>query len=269
MNVQTETKRHKDWWAPVWKGLVMDESAAHFQRMGTAIWLFVYLLLNANRNDGTLVRKVRTISSDMGVCRRTVFLWLEILRGEGYVETESSGRFLTVKIRKWKPVGEVHEYAPQKCKPIGEVQDSAHQKCKDLHLRSARICTSQTPLDTPKPAWLKEKLAARTTPKENIIKKNILKNDIDNKKFDFKYFDPLSFKTREELLAYDLAKALEDFPGYPLYLTLARKYPESLLRETVGRVKEIPSGEIRTSRGALFNFLIQKSEIKSSYDPRH
>jgi hypothetical protein len=80
---------------------------------------------------------------------------------------------------------------------------------------------------------------------------------------DFKDFDLSDFKTREELLAYDLAKALEDFPGFPLYLTLARKYPESILRETLGRVKEIPEDKIKTSRGALFNFLIHQNANQS------
>ncbi len=81
--------------------------------------------------------------------------------------------------------------------------------------------------------------------------------DISN----FKKFKP---KTREELLAKDLAKALKDRKGFPLYLSYARKYPESLLRKVLGEVKEIPDTRIKKSRGALFNHLIQKYAKETS-----
>ena len=106
-------------------------------------------------------------------------------------------------------------------------------------------------------AQVKDIPRADRTPNENTIKENILKSDIDSGKIDFKHLSSSSCKTREELLAYDLAEALHDLRGFPLYLSYARKYPESLLRETVGRVKEVPASKIKTSRGALFNFLIQ------------
>ncbi len=232
----------------------MDESAVHFQRMGNSLWLFLYFLVNANRSTGILMRKVRTISADTGIQRRRIFEWLNTLRQEGYISTQSSGRCLEITINKWKP--------------LGEVPKSAHEKCRMPHLRSAENRTSQSPSEGQNTAWTKANQEAESAPKENTIKKNILKSDIDNKKFDFKNFDLLAFKTREELLAYDLAQALDDLPGFIFYLSLARKYPASLLRETLGRVMEIPSDEIKTSRGALFNFLIQKHEIQSSFDPR-
>ena len=66
--------------------------------------------------------------------------------------------------------------------------------------------------------------------------------------------------TREELLAWDLAKELNDLKGLPFYLSYAKKYPEFLLRRILGEVKEMPANEIRKSRGAVFNYLIQKYE---------
>lgn len=57
----------KQRWAPVWAGLMMDRQAKHYQRMKNAIWLFLYLMINANRKSGFLMRKIRTISSDMGI----------------------------------------------------------------------------------------------------------------------------------------------------------------------------------------------------------
>lgn len=244
MPEKRSSRQDKDWWAPIWRGLVMDQDAAHFQKMGNALWLFLYFLLNANRSTGILVRKVKTISADTGIHRRRIFEWLTILRDEEYITTRSSGRCLEIAIHKWKP--------------LGDVSESAHEKCGIPHTRSAENRTSKTPSDTPKPAWLREKMAAWSVPKKNILKKNNLKKRID--RIDFKHFDPVAFNTREELLAYDLAKALDDFPGFPLYLTLARKHSESYLREALGRVREIPGDKIKTSRGALFNFLIHQNE---------
>ncbi len=85
--------------------------------------------------------------------------------------------------------------------------------------------------------------------------------DISN----FKKFKP---KTREELLAKDLAKALKDRKGFPLYLSYSKRYPESLLRKVLGEVKEIPDTRIKKSRGALFNHLIQKYAKETSKNIR-
>jgi hypothetical protein len=100
------------------------------------------------------------------------------------------------------------------------------------------------------------------------MKKNMLKSDIDNKLIKNDDSPLSSFKSREELLAYDLALALDDLPGFPLYLSYCRKYPESLLRKTLGQIQEIPAGKIR-NRGALYNYLIQKHAPKSPDDSGH
>lgn len=255
MSGKRNSTEKKEWWAPVWKGLVMDPDAAHFRKMGNALWLYFYFIVNANRSTGLLLRKVRTICSDTGIPRRTIERWLLTLRKEGYIHTSTTGRFLTIGISKWKP--------------LGKAPDMTVQTPQSWRGSFDNVGVTQTPSDTPKPAWLKEKLAVWTAAKKNTIKENNLKNDIDNKNFDFKNHDPIAFKTREELLAHDLANALDDLPGFPLYLTLARKYPESILRETLGRVREIPDGEIKTSRGALFNFLIKRHEVQSTFNPRN
>lgn len=68
------------------------------------------------------------------------------------------------------------------------------------------------------------------------------------------------FLTKEELLARDLAAGLDDEANLRFYLSVCRKYPEEFLRKTYGQVKEIPLHKIKKSRGALFNYLIQKYE---------
>jgi len=79
--------------------------------------------------------------------------------------------------------------------------------------------------------------------------------DIVYKSISFSDFIP---KTKEQLLALDLANALNDYQGLPLYLSYAKRYPESLLRQVLGEVKEMPIEKIKKSRGALFNHLVQK-----------
>jgi DNA-binding MarR family transcriptional regulator len=95
----------------------------------------------------------------------------------------------------------------------------------------------------------------------------IIKNiDIDNKNLLDENPKPNS---REELLALDLAQALKDRSGFSLYLSYAKKYPESLLRKILGEVKEIPDHKIKKSRGALFNYLIQKHDQKTVRNHRN
>ena len=105
---------HKQWWAPVWTGLVVDEGAKHCRKMKNSVWLFLYLLLHANRRTGVLMRKIRTISKDMGITRDTTLRWLKVLRTEGYIVTVNTGRYLTIQVNNWKPLAKAGKMQPQK-----------------------------------------------------------------------------------------------------------------------------------------------------------
>jgi DNA-binding transcriptional regulator YhcF (GntR family) len=94
-----------------------------------------------------------------------------------------------------------------------------------------------------------------------------INNDIDRIKIKkSKFMIPKEFKpkTREELLALDLAQGLDDLPAFPLYLSCARKYPEAFLRKTLSEARSIPAKQIKKSRGAFFNYLIQKNASKTA-----
>lgn len=87
-----------------------------------------------------------------------------------------------------------------------------------------------------------------------------INNNIDKGNFPVtKEFRP---QTRQEALALDLAVALDDLAGLPLYITFAKKYPESFLRQVLGEVREIPREKIRKSRGALFNHMVRERAEK-------
>ena len=94
----------KQWWIHVWRGLVVDKTGKHQKAIRQAIWLYLYLLLAANRKTGILYRRISTITSDTGFNRRSVQRWLSALREKKYIETRSTGRALQISITKWKPI---------------------------------------------------------------------------------------------------------------------------------------------------------------------
>jgi hypothetical protein len=71
-------------------------------------------------------------------------------------------------------------------------------------------------------------------------------------------------KSREELLAFDIAKELNDLKSLSIYLSYAQKYPEGLLMHFLGEIKELPLKKIKKSRAALFNYLVKKYAKKVS-----
>ena len=70
--------------------------------MRGALWLFLYLVLHADRGTGRLTRRYQTIARDTGIPARTIRRWLLTLRRQNYVTVTSSGRALVIHIRRWK-----------------------------------------------------------------------------------------------------------------------------------------------------------------------
>lgn len=90
----------KSWWAAIWIGLLQEQ---HLQKMRNSIWLFLYLVLHANRRTGKVMqRRYQTIVKDMGVPLGTIRRWLNTLRKHNYVTIERSGQALVIHIQKWK-----------------------------------------------------------------------------------------------------------------------------------------------------------------------
>jgi hypothetical protein len=246
--MQANLNNKKQWWSPVWTGLVMDRQARHYKRMKNTIWLFLYLVINADKG-GFLVRKVKTIGSDMGIKRDTILRWLNILRRHGYIATQSTGRGLLIQIRDWgNPSSDMGKSPLQKQRGADSYswENPATEKAfksPNSHNLSKRLDSSAEPIDT--------------------INKYILNNDIDSSNpRDLLLRTANQSKSTE--LAMDIATALGDHKNLALYISYSRRYPVSLLRRVLGEVKEIPSEKIKKSRGALFNYLVQKYAKKTS-----
>ena len=239
-------QEHKQWWAPVWTGLVMDESAKHYRRMKGAVWLFLYLVLGANRKTGVLMRKVKTISRDMGVTRDTTLRWLTVLRKEGYIVTVSTGRYLTIQIKKWKALP-----------GVGRTQ---HQKLEISNTRSWKYPTPSFAPVRPIPDHFGPKTVISAPPNEtkiNIIIKNEMQQAVTSGPDDGA-FKSIGACAHQELLAWELARSLDDPAGIDLYRSYCRKYPEELLKKAMTEVGAVPAYAIKKGRSELFNYLIHK-----------
>jgi hypothetical protein len=103
MNELDQQRKPKSWWGAVWRGLVVDDKGTHY-RMDGAIWLFLYLIIHADRRTGRLMRRYETIAADMSRPSRTIRKWMLTLRRYGYVEVARTGRSLVIHIQKWRAV---------------------------------------------------------------------------------------------------------------------------------------------------------------------
>jgi hypothetical protein len=66
-------------------------------------------------------------------------------------------------------------------------------------------------------------------------------------------YDPYEIK-----LANEIADTLRDRDAFPMHLQYCRKYKEAFLRKILARVMSIDQSKIRSSRGALYTFLVNQ-----------
>ncbi len=67
---------------------------------------------------------------------------------------------------------------------------------------------------------------------------------------------------KEEAFAHELADRLGDPDGLPFYIRVVQRYREAYIRDILGIVLQVPAERIRTSRGALFNWLLDHHELR-------
>jgi hypothetical protein len=94
----------RDWWAHLRRGLIIEPTAKHHRQMRQAVWLYLYLLLNADGRTGMLFRRLATISQDTGIARRTIRRWFSALRRYEYISAQFNGSFWQITINKWRPI---------------------------------------------------------------------------------------------------------------------------------------------------------------------
>jgi len=237
----------KDWWAPVFRSLI---SYQNYKKIGNAIWLYLYFLVHADRKTGFLFRKLRTISKETNFPLSTIKKWLKVLKDCEYVVTKGNGRYLFIKVNNFKM--------------LSEGPDLVFQKYQNRDFRSTRFGTSQTPSISKKTAQIKAKSQFFESFKEISLKKENIKNIViynEFKNFSFKR----DFSSKEEFLALEIANALNDRKNLSFYLSIVKKYPEDFLFKILSKIKEIPLSKIKTTKGALFCYLLKKYETDKNY----
>lgn len=97
-------KANNNWWSPLRRGLVFEPNARHYSQMKQAVWLYLYMLVNADARQGTLFRKLSTIAKDTGIPTRTIRRWLGMLKRHQYILAEYNGSFWQIAVTKWRPI---------------------------------------------------------------------------------------------------------------------------------------------------------------------
>ena len=92
----------KNWWTPIWKGLLSDIDGKHRKAMGLSIWIYLYLLTYVNRKTGIFSRKQKIIAQETGLPLRTIQRHLKRLAVQNYITLLPSERPLQIRIEKWK-----------------------------------------------------------------------------------------------------------------------------------------------------------------------
>jgi len=233
------TQNEGGWWAPLWKGLVIDPKGRHYNAMGSAVWLLIYFILSADRKTGTLKRKIETISKGMGASLRTVRRWLITLQRGGYIEANSNGRCLVIAISRWKSFPQGFPHGPYLATQSGHVWPG----------RMSIYGHSQEPENGLKTAQPSRDSASGAAPYDRTIKKDRLTiNDVTAK---------TSLTSRDVAVAMEICQAFKDEANLALYLSYVRKYDHEIIKKAFEEAIKTPANKIKKTRGALFNYLVQ------------
>ena len=182
----------------------------------------------ANRNQECFPSQ-KHIADCLGRSRATVNRALKVLVEQGFVATAKRGPYRCCTYRLLEP----------RCNACET--EMSHRRNRDVH-----------PVDTNK-----NQLTRINNDIFVCVKKEELQGAIEGK----------VGLTREELLARDLAGALAEPYNLAWYRSLARRYPESLLRQTLSEVRAFPESAIRKNHPALFTHALKKLIERTPYDP--
>src|SRR6266851_4800946 len=235
-------KEKKAWWRPVWRGLVVDAEGKHVRQLKSALPLYLYFILHADRHSGVVVRKMATIATDMGMSRWTVRAWMRRLIQKGYITARRTGRATVVKIERYQRLG---HGVPN---PIGT----------ELPIKWAS--TVQNVTDSPQKAEQSSGSLYQSGRANKSIHTRVLQQEERGlvRIAPTTRRTPMSEKTSKDLLAQDLTDGLEDPGGLARYRDLAGHYPEELLYRLLSEARAIPQDQIRQSRAAVFRYLLNQ-----------
>lgn len=106
---ENEQKPYKKYFVAVWRGLMRDATAKHYKQMGQAIWLFLNLLMAADKQGYIKAISYKRLNINSGIPVVNLKRYMATLRRHKYVSTRSTGRYLTIQISNWKTIREKKE----------------------------------------------------------------------------------------------------------------------------------------------------------------
>lgn len=246
----------KTWWAPVWRGLVVDPAGKHVRFLGKSLALLVYLILHADRQTGVVRQRQATIARGMGFRPRTIRGWMRRLREGGYVALTGTGRATVMRIAKWRSLQALR-------------QERADQTGRNMPLRAAQIGHSPN-VGTPKAEHPSGEIEGTADPNKSLYTRDLIqqhgagqKKTITNGRTNGR-----GAQSQEELLARDLARGLGDEAHYSRYLGYTRRFPERVLRRLLSEARAVPEQAITRSRPGLFAYLLTRYVHQHSTDSR-
>ena len=152
--------------------------------------------------------------------------------------------------------------AVRKLKDQGLVRSTEKGRDHSVYqLLRVRSCTGATQMSHPRnsddaPVDTNNTTLTRTNNNDVVsIKNSDQRTDSPNE------FKP---KTKEEILALDIAETLNDERNPQKYLHYAKRYTEPLLREVLSQVRQTPEERIKKSRVALFVYLVNHYAKRST-----
>ena len=74
-----------------------------FERTGTALWLYLFLLTRANPRTGCFRDSPKRVAQELGVSMPALQQWVEQLEQEGYVRDESLNGVMVVWVDEKVP----------------------------------------------------------------------------------------------------------------------------------------------------------------------
>jgi len=228
----------KTWWAPIWRGLIVDPNGKHVRALKAALALFLYIILHADRATGVVTRKEAVIARDMGLSLWTVRAWRRRLEKLGYLDARRTGRGTVMTIRRWRAVGQRH----------------AAQSGIPVPIRAAETQRADRD-DRGKPPMVSGEFRPLTASNESLLTRELSRDGGRPTE---------RGPTREEVLASDLADGLHDHAQFRRYLSYARKHDEGLLRRCLSEARAMPAHRIKRSRAAYFEFLLKRHVFSDS-----
>jgi hypothetical protein len=123
------------------KGVLLD--ARHYERMGSALWLYSWLILRQTHQTGAIGWVLggapvshREIEEETGFNRRTIEAWFRKLRRAGYIETTAAPTGVVVRIMKAKKFAQTPR---RNVEGVREVAYPSPPNCAAIDPQNAQI----------------------------------------------------------------------------------------------------------------------------------